>query len=156
MNTTVITIDGVLRKTMGGQLVPEGRRLYVALASMGHVILVADGQADDQVTDWLELNGCVSHDFVWWKPLHHGRAEHINRLRRNGYAIDMVIVANPQAAAELIEAGFNTMLFIHSAYAQPSWRPDAPKGVRAWDDVVTAAVRQAKLQAADERRGNED
>lgn len=151
MNTALIAIDGVLRKTMGGQLVPEGRRLYVALASMGQVVLLSDGEADGQVLEWLEMNGCVRHDFVSWKPLGRSRAEHINGLRREGYAVDLVVVANPEAAVELIEAGLNTLLFTHARYAQPSWRPDAGKGVQSWQEIVDETARQAIMKAKDER-----
>jgi len=151
VKVSLLVIDGVLRKHMGGPPVPEGIRLYKSLASTGQVVLIADGQADDKTYEWLELNGCARHAFVWWKPLDHGRVEHVNALRRESYDIDLVVVPDPVSARELIEAGFNTLLFTHAKYAQPGWRPDAGKGIRAWAEITEETAKQAAMKAADER-----
>ncbi len=156
MKTSLIVVDGVLRKLIGASPIPEGIRLYQSLASTGRIILLGDGRADNRVDDWLELNGVVQHDFVWWKPPHHGRVEQVNYLRRDGYDIDLVVEPDPAAAAGLIGAGFNTMVFVHSQYSHPAWRPDTDPGVRPWDDIARQVADQARMKAADSRLRSDD
>ena len=83
MNTALIAITGVLRKTIGNSPINEGVRLYSSLCATGRVILTdpsPDGE-HEQVRDWLELNGCVNHDFIEWAV----PVDAANHLRRVGY-----------------------------------------------------------------------
>lgn len=146
MRHALISIGGVLRKPVGGAIIPEGVHLYRALASMGQVVLICYGEAGDEINAWLELHGLNSHSFVSAAGRHTA-----NELRREGYDIGMVVVADPEEAVELISSGHTTLLFTHARYAQPSWRPDTPKGVRPWDDVTQQVATQAHLKAMDER-----
>ncbi len=154
MSVALIAVNSVLRKHVGGAAIPEGMRLYQALAKTGRVVLLAD-DADPETLDWLELNGCVQHDFVDTDTLstHVDRA---NGLRRLGYDIDLVIEPNPDAALSLIKAGFNTLLFTHAQYTQPAWRPDTDPGVRPWDDITRQVADQARMKAADARLRRDD
>lgn len=150
MPTSLITIDGVLRKLVGAPIV-EGIRLYRSLITTGHVIFLADWAADAQmIEEWLELHGCTGQNFVSWAD-GLSRADQVNVLRRQGYDIDLVVEPDPAQASELIRAGYNTLLFTHSHYAHPSWRPDAGKGIESWGKIVDATARIAKMKAADER-----
>lgn len=149
MKTSLMPVDGVLRKLVGGHLVPEGMRLYDSLASTGRVVLLHDGSDHDQVRDWLELNGCIKHDFIEW-----GRGPRVgaaNHLRRLGYDIDLVVEPDPKAAHGLIAAGFNTIVFVHSQYSHPSWRPDTSTGIQSWDDINQQVADLARMKARDAR-----
>ncbi len=156
MKTALVAIEGVLRKTMGGSPVPEGIRLYRSLAATGQVVLLLDDwKIREQVDAWLELNGLVQHAFVSYAE---GQS-HLylaNRMRRQGYEIDMVVEPDPWMASEMIKSGLNTLLFTHSQYSHPSWRPDAGKGIQAWQSIVDETARQAALKALDARLGTED
>jgi hypothetical protein len=151
VKTALIAIEGVLRKTMGGSPIPEGIRLYRALCATGQVVLLLDDwKIREQVEAWLELNGLVGHAFVSYAE----SQTHLylaNRLRRQGYDIDMVVEPDPWMASEMIKRGYNTLLFTHSQYSHPDWRPDAGKGVQAWQDIVDETARQAILKAKDAR-----
>ena len=149
MKISAIAVDGVLRKLVGGSPIPEGIRLYRSLVSTGRVVFLTDGSADDLVADWLELNGCTGRDFI-------ARLDGVHRLRRQGYDIDLVVVPDPLLAAELIATGLNVLLFTHAKYAQPSWRPDAPQGVRPWDEITHQVAQLARMKAADERLNPDD
>jgi hypothetical protein len=155
MNTSLIFIDGVLRKMTGGTLIPEGRRLYVSLSNTGRIVLAGLVHDREQLELWLELNGCVSHDFVFWC---HGQswAAVANTLRREGYDVDLVVVPDPNEAQQLIKVGFNTLLFTHAEYAHPDWRPDAPRGVQAWIEITDRVAAEARAKAKDTRVRNED
>lgn len=157
MSTALIAIDGVMRKLVGGAPIPEGMRLYHSLASTGRVVLLADTgpSGPAQVIDWLELHGCVAHDFVDY-ALGTTHVYLANRLRRQEYGIDMVVEPNPWMAQEFIKAGYNTLLFTHSQYAHPSWRPDAGKGVQPWTEITQQVADLARLKAADHRLRSDD
>lgn len=155
MSMSLIAIDSVLRKLVGGGPVPEGLRLYDSLASTGQVILLADGQADDKTYEWLQLHGLIKHAFVDWST-GSTRVAQANELRRQGYDIDLVVTPDPRSARELIEAGFNTLLFTHAQYTQPRWRPDTDPGVQPWDDITKQVADQARLKAADARIRRDD
>lgn len=153
--TSLIAIDGVLRKLVGGAPIIEGMRLYRSFALTGRVVLMSH-ECNDQLADWLELHGCISHDFVHACPRDLTMANQANVLRRQGYDIDLAVVPDPAEAHTLIQAGFNTILFTHGAYAHPSWRPDADKGVQPWGDIVELTAKMARMKAADHRLKADD
>lgn len=157
MSTSVVVIDGVLRKLVGGAPIPEGVRLFRSLLSTGRVVLLGDVEPGGpaQILDWLELNGCTGHDFVDY-ALGQTHLYMLNRLRRQGYDIDLVVEPDPRMAQEIIKGGYNTLLYTHSQYAHPSWRPDAAKGVQPWGEIVDLTAKLARLKAADERLRGED
>jgi len=155
MSHALIAVDGVLRKLVGGAPIPEGIRLYRSLRSTGQVILLINEDGHEQVLEWLELHGCIGHGFVaradW-----NDRVGQVNALRREGYDIDLVVVADPEQAKLLIDSGLNTLLFTHARYTQPSWRPDSPSGVQPWDDITKQVADLARMKAADERLRSDD
>jgi hypothetical protein len=156
VKTALFAIDGVLRKLIGSSPIPEGIRLYQSLCATGQVVLLLDDwKTREQVEAWLELNGLVGHAFISYAE---GQS-HLylaNRLRRQGYEVDMVVEPDPWMAGEMIKSGLNTLLFTHSQYSHPSWRPDAGKGIQAWQSIVDETARQAALKALDARLGNEE
>jgi hypothetical protein len=135
---------------MGGAPIAEGIRLYRSLAATGQVVLLFDAREREQLTDWLELNGLNKHAFVDFAD-GATRLYLANRLRRQGYDIDMIVEPDPWLAQEMIKAGYNTLLFTHGQYTQPSWRPDASKGVQAWAEITQQVASIAKMKAQDER-----
>jgi hypothetical protein len=146
MKTYLLSVGGVLRKTVGGSTISDGISLYHGLAKVGQVVLVCYGEPSDEVYAWLELHGLTSHTFVSFAGRHTA-----NELRREGYDIGMVVVPDPEEAISLIRAGFTTVLFTHARYAQPQWRPDAGKGIRAWSEIVEETAKVAKMKANDSR-----
>ena len=150
MKVAVMAVDGVLRKPVGGAPVPEGVRLYQALVRAGNVVLSHHDPIG--IADWLELNGCVGHSFIEAGDT----VEDCNDLRRQGYDIDLVVVPDPAVAAELIHSGFHTLLLTHSAFALPEWRPDSPRGVRAWDTITKQVADLARMRAEDARLSDGD
>jgi hypothetical protein len=156
VKTSLIPVDGVLRKLMAAAPIPEGIRLYQSLSKTGSVILAAGHREREQDEDWLELHGLVHHAFVDWWYAAASPVDRANALRRQGYDIDLVVEPDPNVASGLIEAGFNTLVFVHSQYSHPSWRPDTDPGVRPWADIVRQTTEMAKMKAADTRlRDNE-
>ena len=152
MKTALIAIEGVLRKIVGGQPIPEGRRLYVSLANTGRIVLLGTIEGPDE-DEWLELNGCVSHDFLLRT---NDSVFAADNLRREGYDVDLVVVPDPEEAQRLIAAGLNTMLFTHAQYSHPEWRPDTDRGVQPWDDITKQVADLARAKAKDARLKGDD
>lgn len=151
MKTHLINVRGVLRKTVGGAIIPEGIDLYKGLASVGQVVLVLHGEDAEETTAWLELHGLARHAWV-----SAAGALAAGELRREGYDLGMIVVAEPEEALYHITHGLNTLLFTHARYAQPSWRPDTRKGVQPWQAIVEETAKQAAMKAADERLRSTD
>jgi hypothetical protein len=157
VKTAVITLDGVLRKLMGSAPIPEGCRLYHALAATGSVVVLDDDIDHDRTDDWLELHGLVRHAFTDTSVFVPGttvrttRVDRVNALRRQGYDIDIVVDPDPVVVLQLVSAGFTTVLFTHAQYAHPAWRPDTDTGIRPWGDIVAATATLARMKAADTR-----
>lgn len=152
MSTSLILIEGVMRKEMG-QPIPEGMMLYRALVSAGRVILLSTAatEADRAGTqDWLELNGCTGHDSVAWGDT-GPRVPLANMYRREGYDVGLVVDPDPETAMKLIAAGFTTLLFVHAQFSRPEFRPDNPKGIRPWTEITDQVAAAARAKAADPR-----
>jgi hypothetical protein len=152
MKTALILIEGVLRKAMGGQPIPEGVRLYSSLAVTGQVVLLSTATRQDreQTEDWLELHGLTGHATVAWGDI-GPRVSLANMYRRGGYDVDLVVDPDPEQVRDLIAAGFNTLLFTHAQYAHPEWRPDTDPGVQPWDSITQQVADLARAKAADAR-----
>lgn len=158
MSTSLILIEGVLRKEMGGQPIQAGIRLYRSLLATGRVVLLSTAESDaDQasISDWLELHGCTAHSTVMWGDV-GPRVSLANMLRREGYDIELIVDPDPETVMTLIAAGFNTLLFTHAKYSRPDWRPDHAKGIIPWTAITDRVAESARLKAADSRLRNDE
>ena len=151
MKTHLINVSGVLRKPVGGAIISDGIELYHGLATTGQVVLVLHGEDVEETHAWLELHGLVRHAWV-----SAAGALAAAELRREGYDLGMVVVADPEEALYHIRAGINTLLFNHAMYAQPRWRPDSGKGVQSWASIIDETAKQAAMKAKDARLRDTD
>jgi hypothetical protein len=72
------------------------------------------------------------------------------------FDIDMVIDADPEYVAQAIEKGYNGLLFVHSEYAHPEWRPDREGKVMPWTTLVNRIELDKITKANDARLKEED
>jgi hypothetical protein len=165
MPSVAITVEGVIRRAVGGQPVPEGLDLYYGLASRMKVVLITDEldrlPDDLRITElayWLRLEGLMQHDrIIYSEPMWQGdvairRICQVNDARRMGHDITMVIEPDPAVSAELLRTGYNVMTFTHAAYSVPSWRPDYKHTPTPWDKLSEQVEQESYLRANDERR----
>ena len=66
-------------------------------------------------------------------------------------AVHLYVDADPAMVAEALRLGIPTLLSSSPSYARPEFRPDAPKGVRRWDDLMAERTRQQAMLAVDHR-----
>ena len=159
MAIAVLPVEGVLRKLVGGALIPEGMRLYKALSHNGQIVLLTDTSEKAPYAEALD-NWLIQEGFVFHSELIHcgdrTRTQIMHSLRSKHYDIDMVIEPDPGVAGELVQRGFNTLQFTHAVYAHPDWRPDADRKLRSWDSLAEQVATQARLNAEDSRMARKE
>lgn len=161
MSTAVVTVEGVLRTTIGNRIIPEGARLYRALKSVGQVVLITISDIE-QVQRWMTLEGLPMADNI------SVLADDVESCGLNAYSralahlrgvwhydVDLVVDSDPDYVALAINRGYNTLLFTHAQYAHPDWRPSADKNT-PWADMVEIVHRDLTAKANDKRLQDED
>lgn len=148
-SAVAITVEGILMKPVSNSPMKSGLLLYHGLSAVATVILLTDYVEDNVLDNWLLLNGLASHAQV----IYHGqsRVMQVNKLRQQGYALELIFEPDPAVVAELIKEGYSCCNFIHAQYAVPSWRPDYESRVRPWDEIAEQVAYQAYMKAKDGR-----
>lgn len=158
--TYAMTVEGVLRKPVGGQPIREGLELYYGLVTRGKLILLTDELTHDELDHWLRIEGLREHSRVIWNSAMYGqgpgtagirRVCQLNEARRQGHAAELVVEPDPAVAAELIYNGYSTLLFTHANYAVPSWRPDYQPSPTPWSKLSAMIDDNALTRAEDKR-----
>lgn len=166
MGSVAFTVEGILRRPVGGQPVPAGIDLYYGMATRSKIVLLTDSPEDRDTTTgmtslewWLRLEGLSAHSQIIYadKVMQHeepasAREMQLSHARGSGHDITLVFEPDPQVASWLITRGYTTLLFAHAQYAVPSWRPDYEHRPRPWDDLQHQMAYEAYLKASDPRR----
>lgn len=158
----VMQVEGVLRNSMGGGVLGNGRRLYHGMAGTFRIVLVTfDDHPRNLLTGWLGMEGFNKHDDIvypsyWPEPRIPVWLNIARTLTRTyGYDVELSVVPDPADAAVLLEYGYSTLLYSDAAYALPEWRPDHTPGVQAWSDLEREITTQRALREADKRMEEE-
>lgn len=148
-----LSVDGVLRNDTG-DVIYGGLAVYRAFKFVGRVTLLTslDSRA---ITAWSVINNVSDFDdiidsSVEIDPSEPLRFRQLSVMRSKG-TVDLFIDSNPAYVAEGLRRGIDSLLFSTPAYARPEFRPDAPKGVRPWGELVDEITRQQAMKAADRR-----
>lgn len=151
MGTTVIALDGVLRRT-GNQIDPKGRGLYEAFTSTTRTVILGEDRID---AEWfLRTNNMTAHaDLIIVDPFsarektqQYLRA--MDRVRAPGVSVDVVVVPDPEVAEVLFSGGFPVLLYAHPTYTIPSFRPDYKSVAKPWNQLTDAMEFQRTMKAA--------
>jgi hypothetical protein len=152
-SAVAIVIDGVLRREIGYQPIPEGLELYRVLAPHYNLVLLADdyGEAyEEELDHFMHVEQLRQHGMVYYSG-DKDRVGQVNWLRNTGRNLAFVIEPDPLQSADLMLAGFNVMHFMHAQYTRPDWRPDAGHNVAPWDELVRHEVALKGAKASDKR-----
>lgn len=156
-SAVAIVIDGVLRREIGGQPIPEGLALYRTWVNAYNVVLLADvAEADEELEHFYQVEQLRAHGMTKYAPLSEidpalARVWQVMSLRNSGYALSWVIEPDPVKSAAIFGQGFNVLHFMHAQYTRPQWRPDERHEVAAWDDLVRRETELKSLKASDNR-----
>ena len=145
--------DGVLKDDSGKPIL-QGVALFRSLQSHRRTVIICDKR--EYTEAWLKTNNIVKIDdlVVSEETNNLTGMDIINHCRSKG-KIDLVVTADPELATRLLEQGLASVLFLEPKYIRPEFRPDAPRGVRAWEELTTEIIKQDDLYREDPRV-NED
>jgi hypothetical protein len=157
-----ITVEGVLRKAVGGAPVEQGKILYYGLCTRAKLVLLTAEREPGTLEHWLRGEGMKEHVRIVWadvltEEMSAGgeRLHQLAKARQAGYDISFVIEPDPAVSKRLIIAGYNVLTFTHAQYSVPSWRPDAPTKLQSWDELSETADHEAYLRLNDPRKEEE-
>ena len=107
-----------------------------------------------QTEQWLNINKIVDFDNIIDSRVNLvgetlGERQ-VNHARSLG-AIDLFITNNPRLWAYAFNQGIASVMFGAPSYTRPEFRPDAPKRLRAWNDIEKAVEEQNALRTQDAR-----
>jgi hypothetical protein len=150
---TLLSLDSVLRSDTG-ELILNGIPVYRAFKSIGRVTLLSS--TDREMTEaWCLIHKLNNYDdlidnTVVIDPDEPLKFRQLSVARTKG-SVDLYVDGDPGAVAEAMRRGIPAMLFSSPKYVRPEFRPDAPKAVRPWDELMAERTRQQAMFAVDER-----
>jgi hypothetical protein len=149
----VLALDGVLRNEVG-EMILDGIPVYRAFKQVSRVVLLTDMERKSAEA-WCAVNHVFDYDDligpeVILDPAEPLRLRQIAVARQRGQ-VHLYVDGDPSMVAEALRLGIPTLLSSSPAYARPEFRPDAPKGIRRWDDLVGEVTRQQAMKAVDYR-----
>jgi hypothetical protein len=148
----LVDLNGVLRGEKD-QPISQGVIMVGSLSSWNRIMLMS---ALDEVATkyWLDTNKVVDFDKIIDSSAGLVNEElgkrQINFARSLG-PIDLFITNNPSLWAYAFDQGIASVMFGVPNYTRPEFRPDAPKRVRAWDEIEKSIEEQNILRTNDVR-----
>lgn len=148
-----LSVDGVLRSDTG-EVIYGGLAVYRAFKAVGRVTLLTSMDQRAFVA-WSVINNITDYDelidsSVEIDPREPLRFRQLSVVRSKG-TVDVYVDSTAEYVAEGLRRGINSLLFCAPSYARPEFRPDAPKGVRPWSELVDEITHQQAMKAADRR-----
>ena len=148
----LVDLDGVLKGTNDQPIAP-GVIMVGSLSAWNNIILMSS-ESMSMTKNWLDVNKIVDFDKIVDNSVGLVDQElghrQINHVRAAG-PIDLFITNSPKLWAYAFEQGIPSVMFGVPSYTRPEFRPDAPKKVRAWNEVERAIEEQNALRTKDAR-----
>ena len=148
----LVEIEGVLRGDRD-EPISQGIILVAQLAAYNQITFITE-MNKAQAEQWINVNKVVDYDALYdssadlvGEPL----IERQIKLARSKGNLDLLITNNPSVWAFAFDQGITPMMFAVPSYTRPEFRPDAPKRVRAWNDIEEAITKQNELRTQDAR-----
>lgn len=149
----VVDLDGVLRGHRNDEPILPGILITGALSAYNQITFITELNAKE-AEQWVNQNKVVDFDNVIDSSVHlegENLKQRQLKLARAKGSVDLFITSNPSLWAFAFEMGIPVMMLGIPSYLRPEFRPDAPKAVRAWDDIVEAVTKQNELMTKDAR-----
>lgn len=148
----LVELDGVLR----GQdeaVIPIGVIMYGTLTVYNRMVIMSS-MSEADTKRWLDTNKIVDYDLIVDNSVYlvdeDPQKRQINHARALG-GIDLFITGNPELWAYAFDMGIASVMFGVPSYTRVEFRPDAPKKIRAWDEIEEAIKKQNELRTQDAR-----
>lgn len=143
----LVELDGVLRGP-NDAVIPTGVIMYSTLTAYNRMIILSSS-SKEETERWLNINKIADFDIIIDKSFHlegeNLTQRQLNVARSRG-SVDLFITADPNAWVYSFSLGIPSCMFGVPAYQRVEARPDAPKKIRAWDQIVEAVQKQNELR----------
>jgi hypothetical protein len=139
----LLSLNGVLRAE-SGEPNRAGVILYYAL-NAGHrvAIITKDDKADAE--HWLQSHGIIGYDDLLDNSVElagEDLRQRQFRVSRHKAPIEMYVDSDPEMCAWVFEhQNVPTLLVSHPSHLPVEFRPDAPRKIRAWNEIENAITR---------------
>ena len=148
----LVELDGVLRNQEDAPI-RTGVILYQTLTAYNRMTIISS-MNKEETERWLNIHKIVDFDLIIDNSAHLEGEDltqrQINVARSRG-GVELFITANPTSWVFAFEQGIPCAMFGVPAYQRVEFRPDAPKRVRSWDNIVEAVEKQNELRTKDVR-----
>jgi hypothetical protein len=145
-------------RTKDDRPIPTGVQM-VSTLSVYNKLSFLTKEPKEVAQQWLDLNKIVDVDDVIDRSVALAGEVIVERqikVARTRGPVDLVITASPKTWVFAFEQGIPAVLFGTPEYSRVEFRPDAPKKVRSWDDIVAAVDKQNELRTQDARLARTD
>lgn len=148
----VVEIDGVLR-AQDDSPIPTGVLMCGTLTVYNRMTFLSS-TSTAETERWMNQNKVVDYDIVLDRSVHLEGEDLVERqlnVARTKGPIDLFITSNPDHWVYAFNHGIPCVMFGVPAYQRVEFRPDAPKRVRSWDNIVEAVAKQNEIRTKDAR-----
>ena len=149
----VVELDGVLRGSRNDEPIAQGIQVTGALSAYNQITFITE-LSSLEANQWINQNKIVDFDNLLTSDVSlegENLKERQLKLARAKAPVDLFITANPSLWAFAFDQGIPSMMFGVPSYLRPEFRPDAPRRVRAWNDIEASVKKQAELMTKDAR-----
>lgn len=148
----LVELDGIL-KGSNGKPIATGVLMHASLAAYNRMTIMSS-MTEAETLRWMDLNKVVDYDKIIDSSVflegEHPQQRQITHARALG-PVELFITNNPSNWAYAFEQGIPSVMFGVPSYTRPEFRPDAPRKVRAWNDIEAAVAKQTALRTRDRR-----
>jgi hypothetical protein len=148
----LVELNGVLRNQDDAPI-PVGQ-IMVGTLSAFHKITILSFMDERGTKHWLDSNKIVDMDDIIDSSVgltdEHLTERQIKLARSRG-AVDLFITGDPSMWAFAFEMGIPSVMMGQPSYLRPEFRPDAPKRLRAWNDIEEA-IRKENIKRTNDAR----
>lgn len=148
----IVEIDGVLR-TEDEAPIATGVLMCGTLTVYNRMTFLSS-TSKAETERWMNQNKVVDYDLVLDSSVALNGEDLVERqlnVVRSRGAIDLFITSNPNHWVYAFNHGIPSVMFGVPAYQRVEFRPDAPKRVRSWDNIVEAVAKQNEIRTKDAR-----
>ena len=148
----LVDVDGVL-KGRAEEPISTGILMVSTLSAYNRLIFMTD-TTEDELIRWLEINKIVDHDVIIdnkHRLVEENLKERQINIARSRGPVDLFITNDPSLWAFAFNLGIPSMMFGVPSYTRVEFRPDAPRKVRAWNDIERAIDEENAQRTRDRR-----
>lgn len=149
----VVELEGVLQGAQKLDPIAAGVKMVGALSAYNKITLITE-MTTPECERWLNENKIVDFDNIVDRtvklPDQELKTRQLMVARATG-GVELLITNNPTLWAYAFEQGIPSVMFGVPSYTRPEFRPDAPKKIRAWNDIEEAVRRQNEVMTKDAR-----